>query len=90
MNTREFEVRVRHLAGNTVAAKANLHCGHCDGAGFSYQNGAHTSLQGVRGYRCMCCGAIKPERGLCSWPAPCPEPCCAVRRELEKNFTKKA
>jgi len=36
-------------------------CSDCGGAGFSYDNGAHVSVDGVRGYRCMTCGSIKGE-----------------------------
>lgn len=37
-------------------------CGACGGSGFVYSNGHEVSACGVRGYRCMQCGAVKPER----------------------------
>jgi len=36
-------------------------CSVCGCRGFSYQNGRHVSSDGVRGYRCLECGTIKPE-----------------------------
>ena len=48
--------------GKTGVRLDNGHCSECDCAGFSYNNGNEFSVDGVRGYRCLECGAIKPER----------------------------
>jgi len=41
-------------------------CSECGYSNFTYSNGHEISEDGVRGYRCVGCGAIKPEsRGKC-------------------------
>jgi hypothetical protein len=37
-------------------------CSECGSAGFEYNNGHEWSIDGIRGYRCMSCGVLKPER----------------------------
>ena len=51
-----------HHWGDTVAPKANGCCGRCGWGNFRYINGLEFSRDGVRGYRCLGCGAVKPER----------------------------
>jgi hypothetical protein len=58
----------KHLAGGKAWGKTGTrarapHCSECDGkGGFWYGNGSEFSEDGVRGYRCLSCGAIKPEK----------------------------
>ena len=47
--------------GKTGELRPDKRCSECGGSGFSYRNGSEYSEDGVRGYRCMQCGTIKPE-----------------------------
>lgn len=47
--------------GEVVAPDLEGRCGKCGHANFIYNNGHEFSASGVRGYRCVNCGSIKPE-----------------------------
>ncbi len=49
--------------GKLGTRTASGRCSECGWSNFRYDNGAHFSSDGVRGYRCANpeCGAIKPE-----------------------------
>jgi hypothetical protein len=47
--------------GETGDVREDKRCSGCGGAAFTYRNGHEFSREGVRGYRCMSCGTIKPE-----------------------------
>ena len=47
--------------GKTGARRPDGRCSECVASGFCYSNGFEWSRDGVRGYRCMTCGTIKPE-----------------------------
>lgn len=47
--------------GKTGTRLESKRCSECGGSGFTYSNGFETSVDGVRGYRCMQCETIKPE-----------------------------
>jgi len=51
----------RFWRGKTGTRRADKRCSECGASGFVYSNGAEISVEGVRGYRCMSCGTIKPE-----------------------------
>lgn len=48
--------------GKTSVRTEDGRCAECGWSNFEYSNGYEFSRDGVRGYRCMNCGAIKPER----------------------------
>lgn len=48
--------------GDTGTRTADGGCSACGCKGFAYGNGLHVSRDGVRGYRCLECGTIKPEQ----------------------------
>ena len=48
--------------GKTGARLESGRCSECGASGFTYSNGLEVSADGVRGYRCLECGTIKPER----------------------------
>jgi len=50
--------------GEVVEPDAHGKCGRCGCGGFVYSNGFETSKDGIRGYRCLGCGSIKPEREI--------------------------
>ena len=58
----------RHWHGKTGVRLPDGHCSSCGAAGFSYRG--DYSSDGVRGYRCMTCGTIKPELELELEPKP--------------------
>lgn len=47
--------------GATGTRRPDGRCSSCGASGFAYSNGQECSADGVRGYRCMTCGTIKPE-----------------------------
>lgn len=47
--------------GKTGKRIESKRCSECDGNVFVYRNGIEFSEDGVRGYRCIVCGTIKPE-----------------------------
>jgi len=47
--------------GKAAAPDPEGRCGECGFAHFAYNNGHEFSADGVRGYRCVNCGSIKPE-----------------------------
>ena len=49
-----------HPWGDTIRAHMGA-CGRCGGGNFRY---LEVSRAGVRGYRCVMCGAVKPEPGV--------------------------
>lgn len=51
-----------NLHGATGKRLRNGRCSCCGGSGFVYSNGTEFSRQGVRGYRCLGCNTIKPEK----------------------------
>jgi hypothetical protein len=48
--------------GETGSLREDKRCSYCGGAGFTYRNGNEFSRDGVRGFRCMRCRTVKPER----------------------------
>jgi hypothetical protein len=52
--------------GPTGTRRPDGKCSGCGASGFTYSNGNEISAAGVRGYRCMTCGTIKPERASAS------------------------
>lgn len=50
-----------HGHGATGTRLESGRCSCCGSSGFSYRNGTEWSAEGIRGYRCMSCGTIKPE-----------------------------
>ena len=46
----------------TLVPAVDGRCGVCGGSGFVYSNGFEFSKCGMRGYRCLQCGSVKPER----------------------------
>lgn len=50
--------------GETGSRREDRRCSKCGGSGFEYSNGFEISRDGVRGYRCLECGTIKPELPL--------------------------
>ena len=54
--------KIKNLGhGKTGTRRADKRCSDCGASGFTYNNGHEFSIDGVRGYRCMTCGTIKPE-----------------------------
>ena len=51
-----------HRWGDVVRARYGGNCGRCGGGNFRYSNGQEFGRNGTRGYMCVPCGAIKPER----------------------------
>ncbi len=52
----------RFWHGKTGTRLSSGRCSHCNGSNFKYSNGREFSVDGVRGYRCVLCGTVKPER----------------------------
>jgi hypothetical protein len=48
--------------GDVVTPDVDGRCGRCGFANFAYNNGYEIAANGTRGYRCVNCSAIKPER----------------------------
>lgn len=55
-----MSARPRQLGARTESGR----CSKCGASGFEYSNGNEISVCGVRGYRCMTCHTIKPERAI--------------------------
>jgi len=62
--------------GKTGIRRDDGRCSNCGASNFSYNNGHEISEDGVRGYRCVTCGTIKPERE----DSECPD---GLTRQLE-------
>ena len=54
-------VKQRIVWGPVTMPDAEGRCGSCGGANFEYRNGHVFSPDGVRGYGCAGCKAVKPE-----------------------------
>lgn len=50
--------------GKLGTRRTDGRCSECGASGFAYNNGHEVSICGVRGYRCMTCGTIKPENDI--------------------------
>ena len=73
-----------HPWGDTVAPN-DKKCGRCGFANFRYSNGHEYSSDGIRGYRCLGCGAIKPDGSSAGLRARRKQPSTKMKLEALKQ-----